>query len=177
MFAVATATVGKQERISIPESIVRVVPWIRETEDNPYPIHCFAIPGAAGGIQVIPASGALEALRAEAREFLLKGPPEDNEATKEWMHLVRLLAGGWSSKITVPRAPKLQIPKDCGVLCFEHRTQLVVFASGSILEIWNRQAWNSYLAAVTANATVQRGLQQPFARTVEPGSGVLVQRK
>lgn len=171
MFAVKTATVDNQGRIAIPRSIVPVVPWIREAAPDAYPIGCFVMPGAAGGIQVISRGGRFEALRAEASEFLSKDPPEDNEAAKEWMHLVRLLAGGWSSTITVPGKPKLQIPKDCGVLDFEHRTEVVVFASGSILEIWNREPWNLYLATVTRNATVQRGLRQSFARTVEPGSG------
>ncbi len=172
MFAAATVTVGTGRRISIPESVLPVVPWLNETEENPYPIRCFAIPGAAGGIQVFPQTGALQALRDEAGESLLEAPPKDNEATKEWMHIVRLLAGGWRSQVTVPNSPKLQIPKKCDVLSFEERTKLVVFASGWILEIWNREAWNSYLATVVAsNVTVQRGLQQPFARSIEPSPG------
>ena len=179
-FVVATASVERtassKYRIYLPKVVCQAVPWIaarKKTGD--YPFKCLMLPGVQGGIQIDEIGGALAIARSDARSILSTEPPSAQEAAKEWVHLVRLLAGGaWQSDITTPSKPTPKLPdgpKECGVLSFEERTRLVFFASGSILEIWNVEPWSKYLREKASKQAIELGLyRQPFGRILETRS-------
>lgn len=165
LFAVSSAKVQKQRNrtyVYLPTAVVRIVPWIAGRED--FPIACHLWRGAAGGIQV---DASLSQAQTAARDYLQQRPPHARHASSQWMHLVRFMAGAWSSKITAPSQPKLEIPAEVeqsGLLSFD---ELVVFAAGSVLELWSRSDWNAYLTAAPGIDAVRRGLEQtPFTALV-----------
>ena len=136
------------------------------------PIECVVFPGAVSGVQVDGLDGALTSTRSDVAQRLSQHPAKATEAPREWMHLVRLLAGAACvSEITTPSHPTLKIPKEvieCGLLSCGDRTQLVFFASGSILEVWNTEPWREYLRRLVTNTSVRRGLyDEPFDKIVE----------
>jgi DNA-binding transcriptional regulator/RsmH inhibitor MraZ len=170
VFATGKATVDDQRRIQIPAPVKVAVPWLTNEAES-FPLDCIVIPGAAGGIQILPMIGSMSGIRADVEDQLATDHPKLSEAGKEWMHLVRLFAGAWTAKVTTPKTPKITIPaevRDHGLLSLDHRSEVVVFGSGSILEIWNPPDWNAYLSRAATQEVFGRALLgEPFSKLLQ----------
>ena len=137
-------TVDEYNRVRIPLEIRTIVPWIDAKTGQ---IECVAMPGPAGGLQVVP----LPDHKAEVMpliEALAVTQPKTLESNRSWVDAARLLATAWLIQvnveasrvsITLPESPRRaqQVPQSGGAV--------VVFGFGNILEIWDALKWHDHV--------------------------------
>jgi DNA-binding transcriptional regulator/RsmH inhibitor MraZ len=142
------------------EELAAVVSWVTLEDDR---IDCVAMPGAVGGVQLLPRTTygrdvqpLLQALGAAL--------PEAAEATRSWLEIVRFFATACEMPIHV-EAKRISItlpePLRRAGLLPQAGGSVVVFGSGEILEIWGAGKWHEHLRPTAArrNAALAEAIE------------------
>lgn len=144
---------GNRYRLRLPREIGLVVPWLKSDSNS---IECICTLGAAGGIAIIP-KGVLQPSLRSVEPYLTSVSATPWESGSDMLRLVRYLASMQAVSIgveqtrfslTIPEAVrKLGVAPDSGQAA-------VVFAMGSVLEVWRADAWSEHIrqAAGSFNA-------------------------
>ena len=138
----------EQHRIRLPLEEIRVaVSWLNSEGSS---TDCVAIPGPAGGIQIQPFA-THELLVDQFAGAVGNASVKASDSDQNWVNMARLLATSWRISLSVetnrisltlpePIRRARQLPEVNG--------EVVVFAFGEILEIWDAAKWWDHVRAV-----------------------------
>lgn len=140
-------TVDDYHRVRLPIDVRTIVPWI---PDKAGTMECVALPGAAGGLQIVP----LQVYENDSRRFteaLGDRAARADEAQLPWVAAARLLASAWRLSMSI-EAGRISITLSEPVRRAEQvpisGRPVVVFGFGHILEIWDAVKWHDHVRAI-----------------------------
>lgn len=155
-FRIWVLTVQDQHRVRFfREEAASCLPWLNNQAS---PIRCIGTVGAAGGLLVSPEGAVpqMDEWRQALDESLRERPFSTTELSSRWLELTRYFATAWP--LTIHREAlagererlSLQLPEEirtAGIVP-SATAPVVLFAAGSILEVWPLQAWLEHVRAV-----------------------------
>ena len=144
-------TVERQYRLRLPEDAVAAIPWLDANQNK----ICVGFIGASGQLQIAPEAPETSAAKRMIAS-LGTSPAEPNDASTRWADFARFAATQWPTKFLVESGRKrvtLVLPKESRNLDLVpgQGTSVVLFVSGSIVEIWKGPEWVAHMRRLRAH--------------------------
>lgn len=145
-------TIGQDPyRLTVPRRLRKVAPWLAKAAREKKNRDCILVRGTFGGLQVDPIDGQLAEIQNDLRE---NQPYNSDESNSACLELIRFFARSWPVELQVQGEhfrfvmPKT-IPSD--ILPLTKGSELIFFAAGNVVEIWERSAFDRHVLTVAEN--------------------------
>jgi hypothetical protein len=150
--------IGKQQyRIRLPDEAVEIIPWLKA--EVGFSVECQGFLGTYGQVQIAPSAPGAE-ITARLNSELATAAFDPQGASTDLSQFVRFAATTWPLRFSF----ELPADRDAGRFTLYLKTEmadqrilpqrqeeLVVFAAGSLVELWKPVEWLQNVKAVRAD--------------------------